>query len=221
MRFKATEPRRRIRLFAAAQTGDADRAGTKQPRNRNSFRTTPRLSTTGTPTSSCRPRRSPRRSIDRSADSMSRHGSRSRTGRQHAVPRAGHAALTEADASEQVFTARSCCCRWSLAKVGTVRVPRSRGGRRTRREPRARRVSPADWRTLPDLPDSATIADDYDLQTLLSSVSQVIVDGRLVDHDRRRPGAVLVPEVRDVQDLEANAAAVAAHRPRAAARPGR
>ena len=53
--------------------------------------------------------------------------------------------------------------------------------------------------TLPELPDSETIADTYDLQTFLRAPRRCAQPARLVGADRHVPWAVLVPEARHVQ----------------------
>jgi very-short-patch-repair endonuclease len=122
---------------------------------------------------------------------------------------------TEADTSEQAFNAPLVLLPVELSRKS------ARSGYRVRAADDEPVVNPAlaeylrlDFAiALPDLPDSGTIADDYDLQALLSSVSQLIAG---------RKGWSITPDVVLGQfsfqkfvmykDLEANAAAVAAHR---------
>ncbi len=122
---------------------------------------------------------------------------------------------TEADTSEQVFHAPLVLLPVELSRKS------ARSGYRIRAADDEPVVNPAlaeylrlDFGiTLPELPDSAAIADDYDLQTLLSSVSQLVVG---------RPNWSITTDVVLAlfsfqklvmyKDLEANAPAVAAHR---------
>ena len=122
---------------------------------------------------------------------------------------------TEDDASEQVFNAPIV-----LLPVQLLRKS-ARSGYRVRVTDDEPVINPAlaeylrlDFGiTLPELPDSATIADDYDLQTLYSAVVQAIAT--------RRGWSVTTDVVLGLfsfqkfvmyKDLEANAPAVAAHR---------
>src|SRR5262245_35663139 len=122
---------------------------------------------------------------------------------------------TEADTSDQLFNAPLVLLPVELSRKS------ARSGYRIRAADDEPVVNPAlaeflriDFGiTLPELPDSATIADDYDLQTLLSSVSQLIAG--------RRGWSITTDVVLALfsfqklvmyKDLEANAPAVAAHR---------
>jgi very-short-patch-repair endonuclease len=122
---------------------------------------------------------------------------------------------TEADASEQVFNAPLVLLPVELSRKS------ARSGYRIRASDEEPVVNPAlaeylrlDFGiALPELPDSATIPDDYDLQTLLSAVTQAIAT--------RRGWSVSTDVVLGLfsfqkfvmyKDLEANAPAVAAHR---------
>jgi len=122
---------------------------------------------------------------------------------------------TEADASEQVFNAPLVLLPVELSRKS------ARSGYRIRAADEEPVVNPAlaeylrlDFGiALPELPDSATIPDDYDLQTLLSAVTQAIAT--------RRGWSVSTDVVLGLfsfqkfvmyKDLEANAPAVAAHR---------
>jgi len=121
----------------------------------------------------------------------------------------------EADASDQVFTAPLVLLPVQLSRKS------ARSGYRVRAADDEPVVNPAlaeylrlDFGIhLPELPDSATIADDYDLQTLMSSVSQLVAG--------RRGWSITTDVVLALfsfqklvmyKDLEANAPAVAAHR---------
>jgi len=122
---------------------------------------------------------------------------------------------TEADASEQVFNAPLVLLPVELSRKS------ARSGYRIRAADDEPVVNPAlteylrlDFGiALPDLPDSATIADDYDLQALLSSVSQLIAGrkGWSITTDVVL-GLFSFQKFVMYKDLEANAAAVAAHR---------
>ena len=122
---------------------------------------------------------------------------------------------TEADTSEQVFNAPLVLLPVELSRKS------ARSGYRIRAADDEPVVNPAlaeylrlDFGiTLPDLPDSATIADDYDLQTLLSSVSQLIADrkGWSITTDVVL-GLFSFQKFVMYKDLEANAGAVSAHR---------
>ena len=122
---------------------------------------------------------------------------------------------TEADTSEQVFNAPLVLLPVELSRKS------ARSGYRIRAADDEPVVNPAlaeflriDFGvTLPELPDSATIADDYDLQTLLSSVSQLIA-GRGAWSITTDVVLALFSFQKLVmyKDLEANAPAVAAHR---------
>jgi very-short-patch-repair endonuclease len=122
---------------------------------------------------------------------------------------------TESDASEQVFSAPLVLLPVELSRKS------ARSGYRMRAADDEPVVNPAlaeylrlDFGiTLPELPDSATVPDDYDLQTLLSAVTQLIAG--------RRGWSVTTDVVLALfsfqklvmyKDLEANAPAVAAHR---------
>ena len=123
--------------------------------------------------------------------------------------------FTEADASEQAFSAPLVLLPVELSRKS------ARSGYRIRAADDEPVVNPAlaeylrlDFGiVLPELPDSATIPDDYDLQTLLSAVTQAIAP--------RRGWSVSTDVVLALfsfqkfvmyKDLEANAPAVAAHR---------
>jgi very-short-patch-repair endonuclease len=122
---------------------------------------------------------------------------------------------TEADTSEQVFTAPLVLLPVELSRKS------ARSGYRIRAADDEPVVNPAlaeylrlDFGiTLPELPDSATIPDDYDLRTLLSSVSQLIAGrkGWSITTDVVL-GLFSFQKFVMYKDLEANAAAVAAHR---------
>jgi very-short-patch-repair endonuclease len=122
---------------------------------------------------------------------------------------------TESDASEQVFSAPLVLLPVELSRKS------ARSGYRLRAADDEPVVNPAlaeylrlDFGiALPELPDSASIADDYDLQTLLSAVTQLIAG--------KRGWSVTTDVVLALfsfqklvmyKDLEANAPAVAAHR---------
>ena len=122
---------------------------------------------------------------------------------------------TESDTSEQMFNAPLVLLPVELSRKS------ARSGYRIRASDDDPVVNPAlaeylrlDFGiTLPELPDSATIPDDYDLQTLLSGVTQAI--------SSRRGWSVSTDVVLGLfsfqkfvmyKDLEANASAVAAHR---------
>jgi very-short-patch-repair endonuclease len=122
---------------------------------------------------------------------------------------------TEADASEQVFNAPLVLLPVELSRKS------ARSGYRISAADDEPVVNPAlaeylrlDFGiTLPELPDSATISDDYDLQSLLSDVTQAVAG--------RKGWSVTTDIVLALfsfqkfvmyKDLEANAPAVAAHR---------
>ena len=122
---------------------------------------------------------------------------------------------TEEEASEQVFNAPIVLLPVQLTRKS------ARSGYRVRAADDDPVINPAlaeylrlDFGiALPELPDSASIADDYDLQTLYSAVSQAIAT--------RRGWTVTTDVVLGLfsfqkfvmyKDLEANAPAVAAHR---------
>ena len=122
---------------------------------------------------------------------------------------------TEAESSEQVFNAPLVLLPVELSRKS------ARSGYRIRAADDEPVVNPAlaeylrlDFGiTLPELPDSATIADDYDLQTLFSATTQSIAG--------RRGWSITTDIVLALfsfqkfvmyKDLEANAGAVAAHR---------
>jgi very-short-patch-repair endonuclease len=122
---------------------------------------------------------------------------------------------TEAETSEQVFHAPLVLLPVELSRKS------ARSGYRIRAADDEPVVNPAlaeylrlDFGiTLPELPDSATIADDYDLQTLFTSVAPLIAG--------RRGWSITTDIVLALfsfqkfvmyKDLEANAPAVAAHR---------
>jgi very-short-patch-repair endonuclease len=122
---------------------------------------------------------------------------------------------TEADASEQVFNAPLVLLPVELTRKS------ARSGYRMRAADDEPVVNPAlaeylrlDFGlTLPELPDSATIGDDYDLQTLLSAASSLIAG--------RRGWSITTDVVLALfsfqkfvmyKDLEANGPAVATHR---------
>ena len=121
----------------------------------------------------------------------------------------------EADISDQAFTAPLVLLPVQLSRKS------ARSGYRIRAADDEPVINPAlaeylrlDFGiSLPELPDSATIPDDYDLQTLMSSVSQLIAG--------RRGWSITTDVVLALfsfqklvmyKDLEANAPAVAAHR---------
>src|SRR5215831_6382130 len=121
----------------------------------------------------------------------------------------------EADTSDQVFSAPLVLLPVALSRKS------ARSGYRIRAADDEPVVNPAlaeylrlDFGImLPELPDSATIPDDYDLQTLMSSVSQFVAG--------RRGWSITTDVVLALfsfqklvmyKDLEANAQAVAAHR---------
>ena len=121
----------------------------------------------------------------------------------------------EADTSDQVFNAPLVLLPVELSRKS------ARSGYRIRAADDEPVVNPAlaeylrlDFGiTLPELPDSSTIAGDYDLQTLISSVSQLVAG--------RRGWSITTDVVLALfsfqkfvmyKDLEANASAVAAHR---------
>ena len=121
----------------------------------------------------------------------------------------------ESDASEQVFKAPLVLLPVQLSRKS------ARSGYRIRAAEDEPVVNPAlaeylrlDFGlTLPELPDSATIPDDYDLQTLFTAVSEAIAG--------RKGWSVTTDVVLALfsfqkfvmyKDLEANAASVAAHR---------
>jgi len=121
----------------------------------------------------------------------------------------------EADTSDQVFNAPLVLLPVELSRKS------ARSGYRIRAADDEPVVNPAlaeylrlDFGiTLPELPDSSTIADDYDLQTLISSVSHLVAG--------RRGWSITTDVVLALfsfqkfvmyKDLEANASAVAAHR---------
>jgi very-short-patch-repair endonuclease len=123
--------------------------------------------------------------------------------------------FTEAETSEQAFRAPLVLLPVELSRKS------ARSGYRIRAADDEPVVNPAlaeylrlDFgMALPELPDSATIPDDYDLQTLLSAVTQAITG--------RRGWSVSTDVVLALfsfqkfvmyKDLEANAQAVAAHR---------
>jgi len=121
----------------------------------------------------------------------------------------------EADASDEVFSA-------PLVLLPVVLSRKSaRSGYRIRAADDEPVVNPAlaeylrlDFGiTLPELPDSATIPDDYDLQTLMSSVSQLIAGRRGWSMTTDVVLALFsFQKLVMYKDLEANAPAVAAHR---------
>ena len=122
---------------------------------------------------------------------------------------------TEAETSEQVFKAPLVLLPVQLSRKS------ARSGYRIRAAEEEPVVNPAlaeylrlDFGlTLPELPDSATIPDDYDLQTLFAAVSDTIAG--------RKGWSITTDVVLALfsfqkfvmyKDLEANAASVAAHR---------
>jgi very-short-patch-repair endonuclease len=127
----------------------------------------------------------------------------------------GMLSYTETETSEQVFRAPLVMLPVQLSRKS------ARSGYRLRAADDEPVVNPAlaeylrlDFGlTLPELPDSATIPDDYDLQTLFAAVSEAIAG--------RKGWSVTTDIVLALfsfqkfvmyKDLEANAASVAAHR---------
>ena len=122
---------------------------------------------------------------------------------------------TESDTSEQVFNAPLVLLPVELTRKS------ARSGYRLRAADDEPVVNPAlaeylrlDFGiALPELPDSATIPDDYDLQTLLSAVAQLVAGRRGWSVTTDVALALFsFQKLVMYKDLEANAPAVAAHR---------
>ena len=206
MRFKATEPAAPDAGTSAPTSADGrpdERVRPERHRSRRSCRTTPRRSTTGTPTSSCRPPRPRRRSTARSADSTSRRGSRSRS-RASTRCSSRSACCTTPRPTHRTRRSRrrSCCFRCELSRKS------ARSGYRIRAADDEPVVNPAlaEYLRLDfgiHAPGVARLGHDRRrLRSADAPVQRVAArrgTPRLVDYDRRRAGAVLVPEARDVQ----------------------